>query len=94
MPTMLSVNPDKIINIMPHGAAGVHRLTRLVVGLRGDGSRVVTAPVGREWEIALVRKLSAPDVLMRYGTNIERTLNQLERQQQMRLGQPVSPVKL
>ena len=94
MPSMLSVSPDKAIHIMPHGAAGVHRLTRLVAGLRGHESRIVTAPVGREGEIALVRKLSAPDVLMRYQTNIERTLNQLERQQQMHLGQPASPVKL
>ena len=63
--------------------------------LRGDESPVVTEPIDRESEIAIVRRMPTPEVLMRYEINldchIERTLNQLERLQRMRLGQPVPP---
>jgi hypothetical protein len=50
-------------------------------------------------EVAIVRRLPTLEVLMRYETcferNIERTLNQLERQQRLRRGDPVPPpVKL
>ncbi len=69
--------------------------TKVQAGLLGDESLVVTEPVDRESEIAIVRKMPAPEVLMRYETNfernIDRTLNQLERLQRMRLGQPVPP---
>jgi hypothetical protein len=69
--------------------------TRLQAGLRGEESLVVTESIDRESEIAIVRKTPAPEVLMRYETNLERdidrTLNQLERLQRMRMGQPVPP---
>ncbi len=46
-------------------------------------------------EIAIVQKTPTLEVVMRYEANLERnidrTLNQLERLQRMRLGQPVPP---
>ena len=56
---------------------------------------MVTESLDKESEIAIVRETLAPEVLMRYETSLERefdrTLNQLERLQLMRVGQPVPP---
>ncbi len=69
--------------------------TKVQAGLRGDEPLGITGLFNSELEVALVRKLPTPEVLMRYETNIERnierTLNQLERLQRIRLGQPVPP---
>jgi len=64
-------------------------------GLRRDEPPVLIGLSDTESEVVFVRKLPTLEVIMRYETNlernIERTLNQLERLQRMRLGQPVPP---
>jgi hypothetical protein len=73
--------------------------TRVEAGLHGDEPPVLLGLSDSESEIAIVRRLPTLEVIMRYEAclerNIERTLNQLERQQRIRLGEPVPPpVKL
>jgi hypothetical protein len=63
--------------------------------LTEDHSQIITELVNSKEEVAMIRKEPSPELLHRYETSlerqIERTLNQLERLQRMRLGQPVPP---